>query len=97
VRPRHGAEPDGNGGAHRDRPRALGSDRRRHRSTFAEGQSQERFEGPMKTCFATCCVLATLAPVAAGAQPAPEAAERLALDAAVRMAVTHNRQLQTAN
>ena len=50
----------------------------------------------MKIHPVTTFILVLLAPVAAMAQPARAAIETLSLDAAVRMAVEHNRQIQTA-
>ena len=56
VRSRPGVEPDGDRGAGEHRSRALGTNGRCHRSAPAEGQPQERSEGPMTTRIAACCL-----------------------------------------
>jgi len=51
----------------------------------------------MNIRLALCCVLATVMPAVVEAQGAPEeATERLSLEAALRLAVENNRQLQGA-
>ena len=51
----------------------------------------------MTSRFATCCVLALLVPAVAAGQPTTSSpGERITLDAAIRMALENNRQLQTA-
>ena len=48
------------------------------------------------TRFLMLVVLAASLPVAAGAQPLAAAGERLTLDAAIQLALAHNRQLEAA-
>src|SRR5262245_22908565 len=61
------------------------------------GRRQTASEDHVTRCLVTCCVIGCLLPAAARGQTALEApGERLSLDAAIRMAVEHNRSLESA-
>src|SRR5262245_7816134 len=97
VRTRVGAEPYGDGGPPQHRPGALGANGGGHRPAPAEGQLPEGSERHIMTRRVSCWILATLFPAVAAAQTvAAPVAERLSLDAALKLAVESNRQLQAA-